>query len=44
MSGHQFNDDLGLIQIAIRVGMACVLTAVLAAGAFFVILFIAGTG
>jgi hypothetical protein len=44
MSGHRFSDNLSLTQIAIRVGMACALTAALAVGTFFVILFVAGTG
>ena len=44
MSGDRFDDNLSLAQIAIRVGMACALTAPLAAGAIFVILFVAGTG
>jgi hypothetical protein len=44
MSGDRFDDNLSLAQIALRVGMACGLTAVLAAGTFFVILFVAGTG
>jgi hypothetical protein len=44
MSGHRFDGKLSLVQIAMRVGMACALTAALAAGTFFVILFVAGTG
>ena len=44
MSGDRFDDNLSLAQIAIRVGMACALTAALAVGTFFVILFVAGTG
>jgi hypothetical protein len=44
MSGGRFDDNLSLLQIAIRVGMACALTAALAAGTFFAILLVAGTG
>jgi hypothetical protein len=44
MSGRRFDEDLTLTQIAIRVGTACALTAAIAIGIFFVILFIAGTG
>ncbi len=44
MSGDRFDDNLSLFQIVLRVGMACALTAALAAGTFFVILFVAGTG
>jgi hypothetical protein len=44
MSGDRFDDNLSLVQIALRVAMACALTAALAVGTFFVILFVAGTG
>jgi hypothetical protein len=44
MSGHRFDEDLTLAQIAIRVGAAFALTAVIAVGIFVVILFIAGIG
>jgi len=44
MSGHHSDRDLSLIQIAIRVAMACALTAFIAICAFCVILFIAGAG
>ena len=42
MSGHRFDEDLTLAQIAIRVGAAFALTAAVAI--FVVILFIVGTG
>jgi hypothetical protein len=38
------NDDLSLIQIAMRVGMSCALTAVMAVGIFMVIRFVAWVG
>jgi hypothetical protein len=38
------SDDLGLIQIAMRVGMCCALTAVGAVGIFMIIRFVAWTG
>jgi hypothetical protein len=43
MSGRRSEQDLSLslIQITIRVAMACALTAI---GTFLVILFVAGTG
>ena len=44
MSGHHSDQDLSLIQIAIRVGMACALTAILAICTFCVFLFMVGTG
>ena len=44
MSGPQFNEDLSLAQIAIHVGASFALTAAIAVGIFFVILFIVGTG
>jgi hypothetical protein len=44
MSGHHSDQDLSLIQIAIRVAMACAFTAIIAICTFCVILFIAGTG
>jgi hypothetical protein len=36
--------DLSLMQIAMRVGMSCALTAVLAVGIFMVIRFVAWVG
>jgi hypothetical protein len=44
MSAHRSDQDLSLIQIAIRVGMACALTAIIAICVFCVIRFMAGTG
>jgi hypothetical protein len=44
MSGHRFEEDLSLSQIAIRVGVAFALTAVIAILIFFAILFVLGTG
>ncbi|WP_309178831.1 hypothetical protein [Bradyrhizobium sp. Ash2021] len=44
MSGRRSEQDLSLIQIMIRVAIACALTAMIAIGAFLVILFVAGTG
>jgi len=44
MSGRRFDDELTLPQIAARIGAACALTATIAVGVFFVILFIVGTG
>lgn len=44
MSGHRFDEDLSLAQIAIRLGAAFALTVVIAVSIFFVILFIVGTG
>ena len=38
------NDDLNLIQIAMRVGMSCALTAVTAVGIFMIIRFVAWVG
>jgi hypothetical protein len=38
------SDDLSLIQIAMRVGMSCALTAVMAVGIFMVIRFVAWVG
>jgi hypothetical protein len=38
------NDDLSLIQIAMRIGMSFALTAVMAAGIFMVIRFVAWVG
>jgi hypothetical protein len=38
------SDDLGLIPIAMRVGMCCALTAVGAVGIFMIIRFVAWTG
>jgi hypothetical protein len=38
------NDDLGLIYLAMRIGMSCALTAVLAIGIFMVIRFVAWVG
>jgi len=42
MSDHPL--DLVLVQIGMRVGMACVIAAVIAVGALFVIRFLAETG
>jgi hypothetical protein len=36
------SDDLNLIQIAVRVGMSCALTAVSAVGISMIIRFVAG--
>jgi hypothetical protein len=44
MSGHQFDKDLSLTEIAIRVGAAFALTVVIAVSIFFAILFVLGTG
>jgi hypothetical protein len=44
MSGHRFDEDLSLAQIAIRVGAAFVLTAVIAILIFSTILFVLGAG
>ena len=44
MSGHRFDEDLSLTEIAMRVGAACALTAVIAIVIFFAILFDLGTG
>jgi hypothetical protein len=38
------NDDLSLVQIVMRVGMSCALTAVTAVGIFMVIRFVAWVG
>jgi len=38
------NDDLGLIQIAMRVGMSCALAAVAVVGVFMIIRFVARAG
>jgi hypothetical protein len=40
MSDHPL--DLELIQIAVRVGMACAITAVIAVGVILVVRFLAG--
>jgi hypothetical protein len=44
MSGHQFDEHLSLAQIAIRVGAAFALTAVMAILIFFAILLVLGAG
>jgi len=44
MSDHRFDDDLSWTQIAIRIGQAFALTAVIAVSVFFLILFFAGPG
>ena len=44
MSGRRFDEDLSLTEIAIRVGAAFALTAVIAILIFFTILFVLGTG
>ena len=38
------SDDLNLIQIAVRVGMSCALTALSAVGIFMIIRFVAWVG
>ena len=38
------NENLGLLEIAGRVGMSCALTAVIAVGIFMVIRFVAWVG
>jgi hypothetical protein len=38
------NDDLNLIQIAMRVGISCALTAVAAVGIFIIMRFVAWLG
>jgi hypothetical protein len=38
------DQDLSLLQVAMRVAMACGLTAAVALGAFFVIRLVAGAG
>jgi hypothetical protein len=38
------NDDFSLIQIAMRIGMSCALTAVAAVGIFMIIRFVAWVG
>ena len=38
------NDDLSLVQIAMRIGMSCALTAVMAVGIFMIIRFVAWVG
>jgi len=38
------SDDLRLVQIAMRVGMSCALTAVAAVGIFMIIRFVAWNG
>jgi hypothetical protein len=38
------NDDLNLIQIAMRAGMSCAVTAVAAVGIFMIIRFVAWVG
>jgi hypothetical protein len=38
------SNDLNLIQIAMRVGMSCALTAVAAVGIFMIIRFVAWVG
>jgi hypothetical protein len=42
MSDHRL--DLNLIQIAVRVGMACAFTVVIAVGTVLVVRFLAGAG
>jgi hypothetical protein len=44
MSDRRFDEDLSLAQIAIRVGAAFALTAVMAILIFFAILLVLGTG
>jgi hypothetical protein len=44
MFGRQFDEDLSLAQIAIRVGAAFALTAVVAILIFSTILFVLGAG
>jgi len=44
MSDHRSEQDLSLIQIAIRVGMAFALTVMIAVCTFCLIVFIVGTG
>ena len=44
MFGRQFDEDLSLAQIAIRIGAAFALTAVMAILIFFAILLVLGTG
>ena len=44
MSDRRFDEDLSLAQIAIRVGAAFALTAVIAILIFSTILFVLGTG
>ena len=44
MSEGRDNDGPSLIQVAIRVGYCCVLTALIAVATFFVIRFLVGTG
>jgi len=38
------NENLGLLEIAGRVGMSCALTAVIAVGIFMIIRFVAWVG
>jgi hypothetical protein len=38
------NDDLRILQIAMRLGMSCALTAFMAAGIFMIIRFVAWVG
>jgi hypothetical protein len=38
------SDDLGLVEIAMRVGMSCAITAVAAVGIFMVIRFVGWAG
>ena len=44
MSDHRSEQELSLIQIAIRVGMGFVLMVMIAVRVFCVILFVVGTG
>ena len=44
MSGRPSDQDLSLLQIGMRVAMACALTAAIALGTFLVIRLVAGTG
>jgi hypothetical protein len=38
------NDDFSFVQIAMRLGMSCALTAFMAAGIFMIIRFVAWVG
>jgi len=44
MSGPQADDRFNLIQVAVRVGFSCAITAGVAVAAFFVTRFMAGVG
>jgi hypothetical protein len=44
MSGRRFDEDLSLTEIALRVGAAFALTAVIVVLVFFAVLFVLGTG